>query len=124
MEFEDLSGYQMCHLKDTMESVLKEKRVVLGLTQQQVADKAKITLQQYQKFESGARNIMTSSFQLACRVIEALGMNISDFYHGEYTIGEEVYAEDGVLKYVKTGKDIHMDVEPVTAEERKGSRDA
>ena len=115
MEFEDLSGYQMCHLKDTMESVLKEKRV---------ADKAKITLQQYQKFESGARNIMTSSFQLACRVIEALGMNISDFYHGEYTIGEEVYAEDGVLKYVKTGKDIHMDVEPVAAEERKGSRDA
>ena len=53
---------------------------------------------------------MTCSFRIACRVIEALGMNISDFYHGEYVIGEEIYSEDGVLKYKKTGRPIDEDV--------------
>ena len=45
----DLSGFQMCHLSDDAHSILREKRVILGLTQQQVADKAKVVLQQYQK---------------------------------------------------------------------------
>ena len=111
MEFEDLSGYQMCHVqKKPWGSILREKRMTLRMTQQEVADKAKIKLQQYQKFEAGSRNIMTSSFQIACRVIEALGMNISDFYHGVYVIGEEIYAENGVLKYKKTGRPINEDV--------------
>lgn len=50
------------------------------MTQQQVADKAHIVLQQYQKFESGERNIMTCSFQIACRIIEALEMDITAFF--------------------------------------------
>lgn len=105
----NLSGFQLCHLNDVPHSILKEKRLVLRLTQQQVADKAGIALQQYQKFESGARNINTASFQIACRVIEALEMNVSDFYHGEYVIGESVYiAEDGLL-YQKTGKSVDKD---------------
>ena len=107
----DLEGYRLVHIKDSNTyEILKEKRVVLGMTQQQVADKAGIRLQQYQKFESGERNIKTASFQLACRVIDALGMNVSDFFHGEYSIGEEVYLENGVLKYEKTMKDINEDV--------------
>ena len=83
MEQIELSGFQMCHLDSDQHSVLREKRVVLGMTQQQVADKAGIILQQYQKFESGERDIMTSSFRTACKVIEALEMDITDFYHGE-----------------------------------------
>ena len=67
MEQIDLSGFQMCHLDDDQHSVLREKRVVLGMTQQQVADKAGIILQQYQKFESGERDIMTSSFKQPVR---------------------------------------------------------
>ena len=59
----------------------------MGLTQQQVADKAKINYRQYQKFESGERNIMTASFQLTCRVIKALNMDIEKFYNGDYTLG-------------------------------------
>jgi len=110
MQFEDLSGYKICHLSENMKSVLREKRVVLGLTQQNVADKAKIKLQQYQKFESGERSIMTCSFQIACRVIEALEMDISKFYHGEYTIGEEVAFSNDGIRYVKTGKLIDDDV--------------
>lgn len=112
MEDFDFSGYQTAIIgKDWPRKVLREKRVVAGMTQQQVADKAKIVLQQYQKFESGERNIMTASFQMACRVIEALDMNVSDFYHGEYVFGEKVMSKDGVLCYEKTGKPIDEDVE-------------
>ena len=104
-------GYQMVHFGGKSDGLLREKRVILGLTQQEVADKANIKLQQYQKLESGERNIRRASFDLACRVIEALGMNVSDFYHEEYTFGEEVYLEAGKLKYTKTGKPIKEDVE-------------
>lgn len=69
-------------------AVLSEKRQVLRLTQQEVADCAKITLRQYQRLESGERNILTSSFGLACRVIEALDMDVSKFYHGDYYLEE------------------------------------
>ena len=108
----NLSGYSICHVEDGKKyEILREKRVVLGMTQQQVADKAKITIRQYQEFESGDRNIMTASFQLACKVIEALGMDAMKIYHGDYAIGEKVYLEDGVLKYEKTGKWVNEDVE-------------
>ena len=69
-------------------AVLSEKRQILRLTQQEVADRAKITLRQYQRLESGERNILTSSFGLACRVIEALDMDVSKFYHGDYYLEE------------------------------------
>lgn len=111
MQFEDLSGFQICHVSNKMDSILREKRVVLRMTQQQVADAAKISLRQYQKFESGERNIMTSSFQIACRVIEALGMNVSKFYHGDYVLGEEIYLSKEGVRYVKTGRLINEDVE-------------
>jgi len=65
--------------------IFREKRKALRLTQQAVADKAGILIRQYQRFESGERDIMASSFAVACAVIEALGMNISDFYHGNYS---------------------------------------
>ena len=105
----DLSGFQTCHLEE--KSILRERRVILGMTQQQVADKAHIVLQQYQKFESGERNIMSCSFQIACRIIEALEMDITAFFHGDYVFGEEVrFSEDG-LRYRKTGKLTNEDVE-------------
>ena len=53
---------------------------------------------------------MTASFQMACRVIEALGMNISDFYHGEYVLGEEIFDSKEGIRYKKTGKLINEDV--------------
>ena len=110
MDDSNLSGYQLCHFDDDMHSVLYEQRVVHSLTQKQVAERAKITLQQYQKFESGARNIMTSSFRIACRVIEALELDITRFYHGEYVIGEEVYLVGKKLYYKKTGRPVNEDV--------------
>lgn len=59
---------------------LKNRRHELHLTQQAVANKARIQLQQYRKFESGQRNILTASFTVACAVLDALGIDISDFY--------------------------------------------
>jgi len=112
MEFVSLDGFQLVHAdpKKCDGNILREKRVVLGLTQKEVAEKARVPLASYQRFESGERQIRTASFQLACRVIEALGMNISDFYHGEYVLGEEIYATKEGIRYKKTGKLIEEDV--------------
>ena len=50
MEFENLDGYQLCHVEPKpWASILREKRVTLRLTQQEVADRAKIKLQQYKQ---------------------------------------------------------------------------
>ena len=108
MEKFSLDGFQLLH--PNAKSILQEHRVILGLTQKQVAEKASIPLQSYQRFESGDRNIKTASFQVACRVIEALGMNISDFYHGEYVLGEPIFSTKEGLRYKKTGKLINEDV--------------
>lgn len=91
--------------------ILKEQRVIRGLTQQQVADRAKITLQQYQKFESGERNLKTASFQIACRVLEALEMDIVKYHHNGYIIGEKIFVDHEGMKYEKTGKLVTEDVE-------------
>ena len=74
---------------------LKERRVTSGLTQQQVADKAGIKLQQYQKFESGERNLRAASFQLACRVLEALELDITRYYHGGYDLQKTLEVQKG-----------------------------
>ena len=103
-----LDGFQMVHMEER--NILRERRIILGLTQKQIAEKAKIPFQSYQRFESGERNIMTASFQMACRVIEALEMNVSDFYHGEYALGEEIISSKEGLRYKKTGKLIDEDV--------------
>ena len=74
----------------TAAAVLSERRQMLRMTQQEVDYRANITLRQYQRLESGERNILTCSFGLACRVIEALDMDVSKFYHGDYYLEEEV----------------------------------
>ena len=112
MEFEKLDGYKICHLDEKKSgAILREQRVTQNMTQQQVATKAKISLQQYQKFESDARNIRTASFQIACRVLCALNMDIGKFFDGDYCFGEEVYlAGGGRLRYRKTGRDVEENV--------------
>ena len=81
MENINLDGFRMVNIKP--ENALRERRVILGLTQQVVADRAQIPLQSYQQFESGTRDITRASFRLACRVFEALELNPRDFYNGE-----------------------------------------
>lgn len=106
---ESFDGYQIVHFSKC--GVLRERRVVLGLTQQQVAGRAGISLKGYRNFETGTRDIMRASFSIACRVIEALEMNISDFYHDEYVFGEELCGSPEGPRYKKTSRLIEEDVE-------------
>ena len=107
----NMDGFRVVHTQDKKDGLLKERRVTCGLTQQQVADKAGILIQHYQKFESGERNLRTASFDVACRVLEALDLDIVKFFHKEYVLGEEQYLDSEGWKYKKTGKLVTEDVE-------------
>lgn len=65
-------------------AILKGQRRMLGLTQKQVTERAKIGLQAYQKFEGGQRDIKNASFKTACKVIKALEMDIMEFCRDDY----------------------------------------
>ena len=69
--------------------ILKNAREKLGMTQQQVADKARIQLRQYQRFESGERKLISSSFSIGCSVLEALSIDIVEFRRGNYVLSAE-----------------------------------
>ncbi|MBR0411379.1 MAG: helix-turn-helix transcriptional regulator [Eubacterium sp.] len=94
-----LEEFRVVHTQGKNDGLLKERRITCGLTQQQVADKAGILIQHYQKFEGGERNLRTASFDVACRVLEALDLDIVKYFHHEYDLGEEQH-EDAE----KTGK--------------------
>ena len=68
--------------------ILLDARKKLGLTQQQVADKARITIRHYQMFESGERKLSTSSFLTASKVLETLELDLTAFARGEYALME------------------------------------
>ena len=64
--------------------VLIEARKKLGLTQQQVADKAQVAMRHYQMFECGTRKLSSSSFWTASKVLKALELDITTFASGGY----------------------------------------
>ena len=68
--------------------VLIEARKKLGMTQQQVADKADVAMRHYQMFECGTRKLTSSSFQLASRVLRVLELDLTSFAEGDYTMRE------------------------------------
>jgi transcriptional regulator with XRE-family HTH domain len=77
--------------------ILLSARKKLGLTQQQVSKKARITIRHYQMFESGERRLSTSSFNTAGKVLEALELDLTAFARGEYDptkLAEETAQED------------------------------
>ena len=98
-------------MKESKKDVLLERRMLLGLTQKQVAEKAGIPYQSYQKFEIGERNINTASFNIACKVITALDMDITKFYNGEYSLGAEIMSSKEGLHYKQNGRLVGVDIE-------------
>ena len=66
--------------------VLLEARKKLGLTQQQVADKADVAMRHYQMFEGGKRKLSSASFWTASNILQALELDISTFASGGYAI--------------------------------------
>ena len=71
--------------------VLKKRRRQLGLTQQEVAEKADINIKQYQRFETGERELTDASFMTTCQVLKALEMDAGKYATGEYEIKELIY---------------------------------
>lgn len=60
--------------------LLKNRRLELGLTQQQVADKAKIQLRQYQRVESGERHITGASARIMLAICAVLKIDPYEFF--------------------------------------------
>ena len=112
-----LDGFQFIHPDDR--SILFECRIVLGLTQKQVAERAKIPLQSYQRFENGDRKLSTASFTIACRVLEALEMDITAYFHGNYVLGEPVVDTKDGLRYQTGGRLVGADVTEEISSENK-----
>lgn len=60
-------------LLETDGAILRNRRIALGMTQQEVADAAHIQLRQYQRFEADERDISSSSMRIGlsvCRVLK------------------------------------------------------
>jgi transcriptional regulator with XRE-family HTH domain len=68
--------------------ILLEARKKLGLTQQQVADKACVAMRHYQMFEGGKRKLSSSSFWTASKVLHALELDVTTFARGGYGLTE------------------------------------
>ena len=76
------------HVLQDEKKILLEARKRLGLTQQQVADRATITIRHYQMFEGGERKLSTSSFNTASKVLDALELDLTAFARGDYALCE------------------------------------
>lgn len=61
--------------------IIKQRRIELGLSQQQVADAASINIRPYQKFESGERKISSTSFRIGVAIADILGLDVHDLVH-------------------------------------------
>ena len=65
--------------------ILTDARERLGLSQQEAADRAKVSLEQYQRYEKpGGWNLPGTSFNIATRVLLAVGLDPSAYANGEY----------------------------------------
>ena len=75
--------------------MLINQREKLGLTQEEVAAKAGITLEQYQRFEGDDHNLSSSTFRIVHAVLAALELDTTAFSTGEYVF--EPLPEDDPL---------------------------
>ena len=103
-----LDGFQTIHPDDR--GILYERRLVLGLTQKQIADRVKMPLSSYQRFESGDRKLSNATFNMACRVLEALELDIAAFYHGVWAFGEPWAETKDGLCYKTGGRPVGVDI--------------
>ena len=103
-----LHGYQTVHLK--VATWIRERRCALGMTQKQMAEKAGVSQQLYQYFESGKRSLMSSSFKTTCKILEALEYDIVEFYHNGFAFGERIYIDkDGIERFERNGQNVEDD---------------
>lgn len=65
---------------ETSGGILARRREELGLTKQQVADRAHILLKQYTRLENNERDIRSSSFRIAMSICHALELDPNRFF--------------------------------------------
>lgn len=68
----DVPGYLTVQ---TDGDILRDRREMLGLTQQQVSDKAGIQLRQYQRFETNERGLSGASMRIGLSICSVLKIN-------------------------------------------------
>ena len=56
-------------------NILREQRVFLGMTQQYVADELRISLQHYQRYEYGEREIRKMSMEMGLKLCYLLELD-------------------------------------------------
>ena len=66
---------------------IRERRVMLGLTQQQMAELIGVTYQQAHKYEKGMNRVAAGRLH---RIAQALGVEVSYFYEGLQTADRSV----------------------------------
>jgi len=76
------------------------RREKLGLTQEEVAAKAGITLKQYQAFEGHDRNLSSSTFRIVHAVLSALELETTEFKKGDWCL-EPVPDDDPIHQILK-----------------------
>ena len=73
---------------------VRHRRWMIGMTQQQLAERVGIKFQQIQKYETGANRVSASRlFELA----EALDVPVQYFYEGLATRGDSVLSEENQI---------------------------
>ena len=75
-----------------------KQREALGLTQQQVADKAGILIRQYQRLESGERSLDSTSFRIGLNVCYALQIDPRFYCEARIKEAGQLAREQGLLK--------------------------
>jgi len=75
--------------------MLREQREKLGLSQEEVATKAGIKLEQYQRYEMSTVCISSSSLRIVHAVLKALELDTTAFAQGKYAL--EPLPEDDPL---------------------------
>ena len=68
------------------QAIIKKLRILLGISQKEIAEKAGIPLLEYQKIEDCKISIKTAPFDLVCRIMCAIEdpRLMSHFYYGTY----------------------------------------
>ena len=76
--------------------ILIGQREKLGMSQEEVAKKAGITLEQYQRYEKHGVDISSSSLRISSAVLTTLKLDPSAFAKGDYTF--ETLSEEECTK--------------------------
>ena len=76
---ENIDGCEF-FIMQTDRGILYKRREELGMTQQQVADAAKIQLRQYQRLESGERTMAGASLRIALAICHVLRLDPYRFH--------------------------------------------